>query len=102
MDCRVRIAQIDTTLGNWMANVESHAEWIRAAIEDGIDLIVFPELSLTGYFLKDQTSEVALTREAPEFQAAARVFAPDLDRRRLRRAGARRARVQLDRVPRGR
>ena len=36
-------------------------------MEDGADLVVFPELSLTGYFLKDQTFEVARALDAPEF-----------------------------------
>lgn len=69
MDCSVRLAQIDTTLGNLEANVATHLEWIRAAIEDGVDLILFPELSLTGYFLKDQTAQVAMGLDAPELAA---------------------------------
>ena len=69
MDCSIRLAQIDTTLGNLAANLETHLEWIHGAVADGIDLIVFPELSLTGYFLKDQTAQVALGPEAPEMQA---------------------------------
>jgi len=60
----VRLAQIDTTLGNVAANLERHLAEIERAVEDGVDLLVFPELSLTGYFLKDQTAEVALEREA--------------------------------------
>ena len=31
-------------------------------VADGVQLLIFPELSLTGYFLKDQTSDVALRR----------------------------------------
>lgn len=64
MDCRIRLAQIDTALGNVDANVERHLVEIERAVEDGIDVLVFPELSLTGYFLKDQTAEVALARDA--------------------------------------
>ena len=59
----VRLAQIDTTLGNVAANLERHLVEIERAVEDEVDLLVFPELSLTGYFLKDQTSEVALERD---------------------------------------
>lgn len=64
MDCRVRLAQIDTTLGDLGANLEAHLTEIERAIADGIELLVFPELSLTGYFLKDQTYEVALAADA--------------------------------------
>lgn len=60
MDPLVRLAQIDTTLGNVAANLERHLVEIERAVEDGVDVLIFPELSLTGYFLKDQTAEVAI------------------------------------------
>ena len=41
----------------------------------GAGLVVFPELSLTGYFLKDQVPDVALTLDSPEVQRAARRIA---------------------------
>ncbi len=71
MDCRIRLAQIDTTLGNLDANLEAHLVAIEKAASNGVELVVFPELSLTGYFLKDQTAEVALELEAPELQVIA-------------------------------
>jgi NAD+ synthase (glutamine-hydrolysing) len=71
MDCRVQLAQIEPTLGNVAANLETHVREIRAAIEARADLILFPELSLTGYFLKDQTAEVAITLDSPELQQIA-------------------------------
>jgi predicted amidohydrolase len=55
----VALAQINTKLGNVPANLEKHLAWIDRAVSDGSDLIVFPELSLTGYVLQDLTSEVA-------------------------------------------
>ena len=64
MDCRVRLAQIDTTLGDLGANLSKHLEEVERAVADGVQLLVFPELSLTGYFLKDQTYEVALGADA--------------------------------------
>ncbi len=68
MDCRIRLAQVDTTLGNLEANLEAHLEQIDAAAAAGVDLLVFPELSLAGDFLKDQMAEVALTRDAPQLE----------------------------------
>ena len=68
MDCRVRLAQIDAQLGDLADNLAVHLEHIERAVADGIELIVFPELSLTGYFLKDQTFEVALNVNSPEIQ----------------------------------
>lgn len=43
-----------------------HLELIEAARRDQADLIVFPELSLTGYFLRDMVPEVALHRDSSE------------------------------------
>lgn len=65
MDCRVILAQIEPTLGNISANLETHLREIDAAIAARGDLLLFPELSLTGYFLKDQTAEVALELDSP-------------------------------------
>ncbi|MBL8858804.1 MAG: carbon-nitrogen hydrolase [Planctomycetes bacterium] len=71
MDCRVVLAQVEPTLGNVSANLEVHLREIRAAIEAKADIIVFPELSLTGYFLRDQTSEVALALDSGALQEIA-------------------------------
>jgi len=47
------LAQINTRLGDIDANLEKHLDLIREAEQKGADLIVFPELSLTGYVLQD-------------------------------------------------
>ena len=59
MDLRIRLAQIDTTLGDLAKNAEAHVREVKSAIEARAGMVVFPELSLTGYFLKDQVVEVA-------------------------------------------
>jgi predicted amidohydrolase len=64
MPIQIRLAQIEPTLGNLDANLALHMTAIEAATRDGADALFFPELSLTGYFLKDQTPEVALARNA--------------------------------------
>ena len=64
---KVAIAQIDPALGDLTANMEKHREAIARAKEEGVDVLVFPELSLSGYRLKDSVPEVALTRDCPEF-----------------------------------
>lgn len=71
MDCHVFLAQLEPTLGNLAHNLELHRREIEAAVAARADLIVFPELSLSGYFLKDQTSEVALGLDAPELEELA-------------------------------
>jgi len=62
----VAVAQVNPRLGDVELNLGLYEERVRAARERGADLVVFPELSLTGYFLKDMVSTVALRLDAPE------------------------------------
>ncbi len=57
---KLTIAQQNCVLGEVEKNLEKHYQAIEEAIEQKSDLIVFPELSLTGYFLRDAVVEVAL------------------------------------------
>jgi NAD+ synthase (glutamine-hydrolysing) len=59
----VGLAQIDPALGDRTRNLERHREWVERATQAGADLLVFPELSLTGYFLKDLVPESAIPLE---------------------------------------
>lgn len=63
---RLALAQIDTRLGDVAANLDTHLETITRARRRGADLVVFPELSLTGYMLQDVADEVALTPNAAD------------------------------------
>jgi len=60
MKLSLALAQIDTVLGNVEANLEKHLVYIKNARQQGANLLVFPELSLTGYVLQDITPTVAL------------------------------------------
>jgi predicted amidohydrolase len=62
---KVAIAQIKSALGDFELNLQIHQEYIRRALELKADLVVFPELSLTGYSLKDLTNEVAVRLDDP-------------------------------------
>ena len=46
---RVAIAQIEAIKGNVEKNIENHLKWIKQAIQNNADMLVFPELSVTGY-----------------------------------------------------
>ncbi len=70
-DIVVALAQMAPRLGDLGANVARHLELISAAAAGGADLVVFPELSLTGYFLKDLVTETALRLDSPEVHALA-------------------------------
>jgi predicted amidohydrolase len=65
---RIGLAQIRPRLGDIEQNVQMHLEMIRRAREEQVDLLVFPELSLTGYNLLDLTYDVARTADSDEIQ----------------------------------
>lgn len=68
MDFTAVLSQIKPKLGSVADNLMLIEDQIRKAREIGTDLIVFPELALTGYFLKDLVPEVALRLDSPEIQ----------------------------------
>jgi predicted amidohydrolase len=71
MPFTVRLAQISPVLGDVQANLQRHLELIGQAQADGVDLIVFPEMSLCGYHVRDLAAEVALRRDSAELGAIA-------------------------------
>ena len=60
MKCKLALSQISTVLGDVQANLNKHLKIIDQAYAEHVDLLVFPELSLTGYFLQDLVPTVAL------------------------------------------
>lgn len=46
---KLGLAQIDVTVGDFSGNYEKVASYIEKAENDNIDLLVFPELTITGY-----------------------------------------------------
>lgn len=71
MDCRILQAQTNPRLGDLHSNLDDHLQFIDRAIARGSEMIVFPELSLTGYFLKDQVFELALGLDAEPIERLA-------------------------------
>jgi NAD+ synthase (glutamine-hydrolysing) len=59
MKLTLALTQINTHLGDVPANLEKHLALTQQAHAAGADLLVFPELSLTGYVLQDLASAVA-------------------------------------------
>ncbi|MDH5386427.1 MAG: hypothetical protein OEY18_17135 [Candidatus Aminicenantes bacterium] len=57
---KVALAQICPKLGDIRKNFHMHIDCIQKAKRKKADLLIFPELSLTGYTLKDMVEEVAL------------------------------------------
>lgn len=59
MKLTLGMAQINTVLGKPEENLEKHLQFAHQAAQSGADLLIFPELSLTGYVLQDLTPAVA-------------------------------------------
>ncbi len=60
MKTKLRVAQIGGVLANFDENLQQHLSQVEAAIRDGIEFIVFPELSLSGYNVQDAAQDIAL------------------------------------------
>ena len=60
MNVNIGLAQMYPKIGNVAANLKTHLETIESAKAKGVDLLIFPELSLTGYNLQDLVYEVAM------------------------------------------
>jgi predicted amidohydrolase len=50
---KIGLVQFNTKLGDIQSNLQSHLSWIDQARAKKVDVLVFPELSLTGYALQD-------------------------------------------------
>jgi predicted amidohydrolase len=59
MKLNLALAQISTCLGDVQANLDKHLSMVAEAKKQAVDLVVFPELSLTGYVLQDLVPSVA-------------------------------------------
>ena len=57
---KVGLAQIAPKLGDVQGNLRLHLDTIQQAKRQGVQLLCFPELSLTGYALKDLVPDVAI------------------------------------------
>jgi predicted amidohydrolase len=66
---RIALAQISPHLGDIRKNLDLHLRTIEKARQKRARLIVFPELSLTGYTLMDLVTDMALRPDRdPQFQ----------------------------------
>jgi predicted amidohydrolase len=68
----VALAQVAPRLGELNANLELAAEWLHRARGEGAELVVFPELALTGYLLSDLVPEVAIPADDPRLAELSR------------------------------
>jgi predicted amidohydrolase len=57
---KVALVQMAPALGDLNRNMEAHLRWLDTPEAREADLVIFPELSLTGYLLQDLVAEVAM------------------------------------------
>ena len=67
------LAQIAPVLGDLAQNLALHESKIAEGRSAGADLVIFPELGLTGYQLQDLAPEVAIRRTDPRLQSLAKL-----------------------------
>lgn len=63
---RISLVQTDAIMADLDKNMTVHLEEVEKAISNKSDIVMFPELSLTGYSLKDAFYDVALTDDDPK------------------------------------
>ena len=68
---RIALAQVAPRLGFLDENLVRHHALLAEARERGADLVVFPELGLTGYLLQDLAAEVAMRLDDPRLAGLA-------------------------------
>ena len=75
---RIALAQIDTRVGDVDANARAVLDWSRTAAQGGAHLVVFPEMTLTGYPIEDLALRASFRRGAEAaLQRTARALADE-------------------------
>ncbi|MBA2455656.1 MAG: amidohydrolase [Nocardioidaceae bacterium] len=69
---RITLAQVDSRLGDIDANLERAHEAVAAAVEESTDLVVFPELHLSGYSIGDVDPDLSMRPDDPRIEKLAR------------------------------
>ncbi|CAN5655268.1 carbon-nitrogen hydrolase [soil metagenome] len=75
---RLGLAQLAPRLSNLASNLETHHAWIERARAEAVDLLVFPELGLTGYLLQDLNSEVSMSADDSRLLRLAEACGPGM------------------------
>ncbi len=70
---KVGLGQLAPKLGQLRENLQEHRRVIDDARSQGVDLLVFPELGLTGYLLQDLNAEVAMSADDERLAKLGRV-----------------------------
>lgn len=72
MKAKVWLAQVAPFLGDVKRNLDLHLKKIEEARREKVELLIFPELSLSGYLLKDLVPDASLRVDSPEVSSLVR------------------------------
>lgn len=70
-ELKVGAAQFASEIGNVDANMDRHLHWIARGHEAGLNLLVLPELSLTGHYGPENLLAAAMRRSDPRLKRLA-------------------------------
>ena len=62
---RVTLGQFEPVIGDKSTNLQKMKKILEEAAEEESDLVLFPELCLTGYFIQDLDTEIAEPIDGP-------------------------------------
>jgi predicted amidohydrolase len=65
---RLYLAQMETVLHNKNKNLKKMEYFVKKAAAEGANIVLFPELVLTGYFTREKTPELAESLEGESIQ----------------------------------
>jgi NAD+ synthase (glutamine-hydrolysing) len=75
---RVALAQINTTVGDFSGNVERMVRFAREGARRGADLVIFPELAITGYPPRDLVEVPHFVERSEQELERLAMLAPDV------------------------
>ncbi len=61
--CRIAMVQMNPVVGDVDGNVRAIGKWVKRARQDGADIVVFPELAVTGYPPEDLVLRPSFLRD---------------------------------------
>ena len=67
---RIALAQANSTVGDLSGNAAAVLEWTRRAAAAGADLVVFPEMMLTGYPVEDLALRASFVEDKGSYTAS--------------------------------
>lgn len=70
---KIALAQINCKRANKAENLSKIGDFVKKAKNQSADFVIFPELSLTGYVVRDQVYELAETIPGPSTQAVEKI-----------------------------